>query len=150
MNPGDVAQTVLPLSSSDVSIFGLFWQAHWIVKSVMLGLLVCSIWVWAIAIEKFKLYAGTRRAMDAFEQAFWSGQSLEDLYRTLSSRPTHSMSALFVAAMREWKRSLETNVRSFAGLRRERDETGDEGADRAQPYGYRSLRNERDRRRLGL
>src|ERR1700746_3873243 len=101
MNP-DVAQSVMPLSSSDLSIFALFWQAHWIVKSVMLGLLACSVWVWAIVIEKFTLYGGTRRAMDAFEQAFWSGQSLEDLYRTLSARPNHSMAALFIAAMREW------------------------------------------------
>src|SRR6202049_3416060 len=116
MNPADVAQTALPLSSSDVSIFALFLQAHWIVKSVMLGLLACSIWVWAIAIEKFKLYMATKRAMDAFEQAFWSGQSLDDLYRSLSSRPTHSMAALFVAAMREWKRSFESEARSFAGL----------------------------------
>jgi len=116
MNPADVAPAVMPLSSSDLSIFALFWQAHWIVKSVMLGLLGCSIWVWAIVIEKFKLYRNTRRAMDAFEQSFWSGQSLEDLYRTLSSRPTHSMAALFVAAMREWKRSFEVGVRSFAGL----------------------------------
>ena len=116
MNPADVAPAVMPLSSSDLSIFALFWQAHWIVKSVMLGLLGCSIWVWAIVIEKFKLYRNTRRAMDAFEQSFWSGQSLEELYRTLSSRPTHSMAALFVAAMREWKRSFEVGVRSFAGL----------------------------------
>jgi biopolymer transport protein TolQ len=116
MNPADVAQTALPLTSSDVSIFALFWQAHWIVKAVMLGLLGCSVWVWAIAIEKFKLFALTRRAMDSFEQAFWSGQSLEDLYHSLSSRPTHSMAALFVAAMREWKRSFESELRTLAGL----------------------------------
>jgi biopolymer transport protein TolQ len=116
MNPADVAQTALPLSSSDVSILALFWQAHWIVKSVMLGLLACSIWVWAIVIEKFKLYTRTRRAMDSFEQAFWSGQPLDELYKSLSARPTHSMAALFVAAMREWKRSFEGGVRSFAGL----------------------------------
>ena len=54
--------------------------------------------------------------MDRFEQAFWSGQSLEELYRSLSARPTHSMAALFVAAMREWKRSFEGQSRSFAGL----------------------------------
>ena len=54
--------------------------------------------------------------MDRFEQAFWSGQSLEELYRSLSARPTHSMAALFVAAMREWKRSFEGTARSFAGL----------------------------------
>lgn len=111
MNPADVATV-----AADLSIWGLFLSAHWVVKSVMLGLLACSIWVWAIAIDKTLLYARTRRAMDRFEQSFWSGQSLEELYRSLSSRPTHSMAALFVAAMREWKRSFEGQSRSFAGL----------------------------------
>jgi biopolymer transport protein TolQ len=116
MNPADVAQSALPLSSSDLSVFALFWQAHWIVKTVMIGLFIASIWVWAIAIEKTILYARTRRAMDAFEHAFWSGQSLEELYRTVSARPASSMASLFVAAMREWKRSFESQVRTFAGL----------------------------------
>jgi biopolymer transport protein TolQ len=116
MNPADVAQSVLPLTSSDLSLFTLFWNAHWVVKMVMVGLLVCSVWVWAIAIDKTVLYARTRRAMDRFEQAFWSGQSLDELYRALSSRPAHSMAALFVAAMREWKRSFEGNTRSIGGL----------------------------------
>ena len=84
MNPADVAQSVLPLTSSDLSLFTLFWHAHWIVKAVMIGLLVCSVWVWAIAIDKTVLYTRTKRAMDRFEQAFWSGQSLEELYRSLS------------------------------------------------------------------
>jgi biopolymer transport protein TolQ len=118
----DVAQSTLPhiLSesggSSDVSILGLFQAADWVVKGVMLGLLACSIWVWAIAVEKFVLYRRTRNSMDRFEKTFWSGQSLEELYRTVSTRPSHSMAALFVAAMREWKRSFEGHVRSFAGL----------------------------------
>src|SRR5262245_16289849 len=96
--------------------FALFCHAHLIVQLIMLGLFLASIWVWAIAIDKTLLYARMRRAMDRFEQAFWSGQSLEELYKTLSSRPTYSMAALFVAAMREWKRSLEGQARSFAGL----------------------------------
>lgn len=115
MHPADVAQSVLPVSA-DLSLFTLFWHASWIVKTVMVGLLIASIWVWAIAIDKTVLYARSRRGMDGFEQAFWSGQSLEELYRTLSSRANHSMAALFVAAMREWKRSLEGHPRSFAGL----------------------------------
>jgi len=114
MNPADLPQ--IGLSSSDLSLLTLFLQAHWIVKSVMIGLLACSVWVWAIAIEKTLLHMRMRKAMDRFEQAFWSGQSLEELYRSLSARPTHSMAALFVAAMREWKRSLEGEARSFAGL----------------------------------
>jgi biopolymer transport protein TolQ len=116
MNPAEVAQSALPLTSADLSIFTLFWQAHWIVKLVMIGLIVCSVWVWAIALDKAVLFARTRRAMNSFEHAFWSGQSLEELYRSLSSRPTHSMAALFVAAMREWKRSFEGPTHSIAGL----------------------------------
>ena len=117
MNPADVAQSALPVAASaDVSLIALFWQAHWIVKAVMLGLLACSVWVWAIAIDKIFLFARTRSSMDRFEQAFWSGESIEELYRTLSAKPTHSMAACFVAAMREWKRSFESHARSVAGL----------------------------------
>ncbi len=94
----------------------LFMHADFIVQCVMVGLFVASVWVWAIAIDKLLLYSRTKRAMDRFEQAFWSGQSLEELYRSLSARPAHSMAGVFVAAMREWKRSFEGEARSFAGL----------------------------------
>src|ERR1700746_376024 len=116
MNPADVAQSALPLPSADVSLIALFWQAHWIVKGAMLGLLSCSVLVCAIGIDKIFLYLRARRAMDRFEQAFWSGESIEELYRSLSAKPTQSMAACFVAAMREWKRSFESNSRSFTGL----------------------------------
>ena len=107
MNPVDVAH---------VSLWVLFWQAHFVVKAVMIGLMIASVWVWAIVIDKTILYARTRRQMDRFEQVFWSGESLEDLYRTLSSRPNHSMAALLVAAMREWKRTYEGGARALTGL----------------------------------
>jgi biopolymer transport protein TolQ len=84
--------------------------------AVLIGLVLASVWVWAIVIDKFILFTRTRKSMDKFEQAFWSGQSLEELYRTLSSRPNNSMAALFVAAMREWKRSFDGPTKSFAGL----------------------------------
>jgi biopolymer transport protein TolQ len=109
MNPSDLPVPQLSLTE-------LFLHAHIVVQAVAVGLVACSVWVWAIVIDKTLLYARMRRATDRFEQAFWSGQSLEELYRSLSSRPSHSMAALFVAAMREWKRSLEGQVRSFAGL----------------------------------
>src|ERR1700693_1996867 len=116
MNPGDIAQSVAPLTSSNLSLFHLFWHAHWIVESVMVGLLVCSVWVWAIAIDKTLLFKRIRKSGDHFEQAFWSGQSLEELYKSLAAKPEHSTGVLFVAAMREWKRSFEGHARSFAGL----------------------------------
>ena len=78
MNPADMAQSALPMVSADVSLISLFLQAHWVVKAVMLGLLACSVWVWAIAIDKIFLYSRTKRAMDRFEQACWSGQSIAE------------------------------------------------------------------------
>src|ERR1700749_2792823 len=48
MNPADIGQ-VAPVVSGDVSLIALFIQAHWVVKLVMLGLITCSVWVWAIA-----------------------------------------------------------------------------------------------------
>ncbi|MGA9604446.1 MAG: MotA/TolQ/ExbB proton channel family protein, partial [Methyloceanibacter sp.] len=97
MNPPDVAV--------DLSIFELFKNAHIVVKLVIIGLLLASIWSWAIILEKLFLYAKTRKETDKFEQVFWSGQSLDELYNALSQRRNTGMAALFVAAMREWKRS---------------------------------------------
>ncbi len=105
-----------PVDVAHISLWDLFWQAHFVVKAVIIGLMIASVWVWAIVIDKTILYARTRRQMDRFEQVFWSGESLEDLYRTLSSRSNHSMAALFVAAMREWKRTYEGGARSLTGL----------------------------------
>ncbi|GBD48408.1 protein TolQ [Methylopila sp. Yamaguchi] len=108
-----------------MSLWGLFLQAHFVVKFVMLGLLASSVWCWAIVIDKQLLFSRTKRNMDRFEKIFWSGQSLEELYRSLSNRPNTSMAALFVAAMREWKRSYESGGRSVAGLQQRIDKVLD-------------------------
>jgi biopolymer transport protein TolQ len=99
MNPSDVAV--------DLSIFHLFMNAHFVVKLVIIGLILASVWSWAIIFEKFFLFAKTRKEADKFEQVFWSGQSLDELYQALAQRRNTGMAALFVAAMREWKRSTE-------------------------------------------
>ena len=75
MNPADVAPAALPLVSADVSLIALFMQAHWVVKTVMLGLLACSVWVWAIAIDKIFLYARTKRAMECFAALAMTGEA---------------------------------------------------------------------------
>ncbi len=100
---------------ANVSLWALFWQAGLIVKLVMIGLLMASIWTWAIIIDKTIAYGRMRSALDRFEQTFWSGQSLEELYRTLSERNTTGMGSIFVAAMREWKKSFEKGARAPMG-----------------------------------
>ncbi|MHA1517643.1 MAG: protein TolQ [Alphaproteobacteria bacterium] len=98
MNPDDAV---------DLSIWELFKNAHIVVQFVIVGLLVASVWSWVIIIEKLFLFAKTRKEADKFEQVFWSGQSLDELYQALAQRRNTGMAALFVAAMREWKRSTE-------------------------------------------
>jgi biopolymer transport protein TolQ len=112
----EVVQTALAGPAVSFSLLSLFWQAHIVVKLVMIGLLVASVWCWAIIFDKLLLYARTRRQMDNFENVFWSGQSLEQLYQQVSARDATGIAALFVAAMREWKRTYESGVRSLQGL----------------------------------
>ena len=103
-------------AQSDFSIWALFWQADLIVKTVMVGLLLASIWCWAIIVDKSMLYGRTQREMNRFERVFWSGQSLEELYQQMSERSSVGLGAVFVAAMKEWKRSHEQNAASFIGM----------------------------------
>ena len=100
----------------DLSIWALFMQADLIVKSVMIGLLAASVWCWSIIVDKSLLYGRVRREMNRFERTFWSGQSLEELYQEMSERKTSGLGAIFVAAMKEWKRSHEQNAASFIGM----------------------------------
>ncbi|MDZ7823224.1 MAG: protein TolQ [Ahrensia sp.] len=109
-------QVALAAPAHDVSILGLFWQAGWIVKAVMIGLLSASVWTWAIVVDKWFVFRRMNAQLNRFEENFWSGQSLEELYRTLSDKKTSGMASLFVAAMREWKKSYERGARSPIGL----------------------------------
>jgi len=102
---GVTAQNLAPMAH-DLSLWGLFLQADWIVKGVMILLLLASIWVWAVVFEKVVALKRVNRAADAFEDRFWSGGSLDDLQDREGERPTHPMAAVFGAAMREWRRSL--------------------------------------------
>jgi biopolymer transport protein TolQ len=118
MNPLDVVKGKVALAGAGqgFSFIELFSSAHIMVKLVMIGLLLASIWSWAIIIEKVLAFRRARREADRFEQMFWSGQSLDELYAGLSRGKTFSMASLFVAAMREWKRSVEGNVRALGGI----------------------------------
>ncbi len=111
MNPADAAGG----APVEITIWGMFWGAHLVVKLVMVGLLVASVWCWSIIINKYLLFGRVEKSMDRFEEVFWSGNSLEDLFQTLSARPTTGMASLFVAAMREWKRSFSASA-AFMGL----------------------------------
>lgn len=97
----------LAAAGGDLSLLGLFMQADWIVKSVMLLLLAASVWVWAIVFEKVVSLRRANRAAASFEDRFWSGGSLDELYEAEGARPAHPIAAVFGAAMGEWRRSAQ-------------------------------------------
>ena len=100
----------------DFSLWGMFAQADWIVQLVMLVLLGSSLWCWAIIFDKSKNIRRIIAQADKFDAEFWSGNSLEDLYERVKKNPDHPMAALFVAAMREWQRSVTGRGTSKLGM----------------------------------
>ncbi|MEZ5844019.1 MAG: protein TolQ [Hyphomicrobiaceae bacterium] len=112
----EVLKGTLTVSNGGMSFLHLFLQAHPVVQAVMVGLLLASVWSWAIIVEKLFAFRRARIEADRFEQMFWSGQSLDDLYGQLARGRTIAMAALFVAAMREWKRSVEGSIRALGGI----------------------------------
>ena len=90
----------------NLSIWGLFWSAHWIVKLVIIILSAASVWCWTIIFFKLGMMRRLRGRAAKFEDSFWSGGSLDDLYDQIGQRPGDPMAAVFSAAMREWRRSL--------------------------------------------
>jgi biopolymer transport protein TolQ len=122
------------VQTSDMSLWGLFWQAGFVVKLVMVGLLGASIWTWAIIIDKILGFGRAKRAFDRFEQIFWSGQSLEELYRNLGDKRTTGMGSIFIAAMREWKKSFEKGARSPIALQMRIDKAMDVALARESDY----------------
>jgi biopolymer transport protein TolQ len=91
--------------ASNFSTWSLFIQADLIVKCVMLLLLVASLWSWGIIFDKVLKVRRLVRNGNEFEENFWSGGSIDDLYDRIGSRPADPMSATFSAAMLEWRRS---------------------------------------------
>lgn len=90
---------------TSMSMWSLFLQADMIVKTVMIALILASIWSWAIIFEKHALFGRIRRRVKKFEEKFWKGGSLDELFDKIGSRPQDPMSAIFVSAMKEWRRS---------------------------------------------
>jgi biopolymer transport protein TolQ len=110
--------TPLPGSvPSSLSIVDLFLQSDTIVKVVMFILLLASFWSWAVIFDKTLRLRRLRSAAANFEESFWSGGSLDDLFDRVGQRPLDPMSAVFTAAMREWRRSAAKGLLGTAIMR---------------------------------
>ena len=104
------------VAALDFTVWSLFMRADLVVKSVMIGLIFASVWSWGIVFEKWIRFGRVNRQADAFERLFWSGKSLDEIFDEVSARPSNPLALLFVAAMREWKRSSDMTAH-FSGLK---------------------------------
>jgi biopolymer transport protein TolQ len=99
------------LTAESFSALNLFLHADWVVKGVLIGLVLASLWSWAIILDKLVRFAALNRQANAFEDAVGSGRSLEDVAAQAGEQPTHPLPRMLVVAMREWR---ESRVRGAA------------------------------------
>jgi biopolymer transport protein TolQ len=97
-------------AASGFSMWELFSNADWVIQLVIVGLLVASIWSWAIIVHKVVKLRRLNTKADKFEESFWSGGALDDLYRRLQKNAFDPMPRIFCAAMKEWNRSFSKGI----------------------------------------
>ena len=102
---------VIQNGAFDLSIMSLFFRADPVVKLVILGLFLSSVWSWAIIINKIKIIKKLNIVTKKFEEIFWSSNSLEDLYTKTESKNDHAMISTFNKAMIEWLRIRGTKLK---------------------------------------
>lgn len=97
------------VAANDMSIIGLFGHADLIGKSIMVGLLIISIFTWALIFNKAGRISYLKKRASFFEEKFWSSGSLDTLFNKIR-RPADPMQAVFVAGMKEWKSASERGL----------------------------------------
>lgn len=119
MSTAEEMVTGVVTTHTDLSIIGLIMGADIIVKIVLLILLASSIWSWAIIIDKSLLLKKLAKRMNDFEEIFWSGQMLDQLYNRVRHKTDNPYAAVFVAAMDEWNKQPiheNKNVASYLSV----------------------------------
>lgn len=99
------AETLALAQEIDFSMWGLFARATLTVKIVMLMLIIASVWAWGIILDKFVSYRRARAEAKRFDEAFWSGEPLDELFDQIGMEPSGRAERVFAAGMMEWRRS---------------------------------------------
>ena len=105
------SQAVGLASSADFSLLNLFMRADIIVKSVIIILIACSVYSWAVIIEKIKLFKKINQSTEEFETKFWNSKSAETFYNNLPTNIDDPMALVFKDAMQNLlKRKSKTDL----------------------------------------
>lgn len=109
----------------DFSMLALFARATFTVKLVMIVLFLASFWSWAIIIQKFINFRRARGESQVFDQAFWSGEPLDELFDRIGEAPQGASERIFSSGMLEWRRSHRDDGRLIAGAQARIDRSMD-------------------------
>ena len=105
-------QVVTTASSAvDLSILSLISSSDFVGKSVIFVLVLASVWTWAIIVSKIVHYSSLKTKMKNFENLFWSGQVLDELYEKVKNSINNPLAAVFVSAINECKKSKGTDTK---------------------------------------
>jgi biopolymer transport protein TolQ len=85
------------------SFITLFLHADWVVKGVMIGLALASLWSWTVILDKLFRFSALNREANKFEDAVASGRSLEEVAAEAGERPRHALPKMLQGALREWR-----------------------------------------------
>lgn len=97
------------ISGPDLSTFGLINSADFVGKSVIYGLILLSIYSWAVIFSKLYTYFILKRSIKKFEKLFWSGRSIDELYEKFRKDSSNPLASIFTAAIVELKKSSKEN-----------------------------------------
>jgi biopolymer transport protein TolQ len=115
----DIASQAVGLgTNTDFSLMSLFIRADIIVKSVIIILIVCSIYSWAVIIDKFRLFKKINKSSDDFEEKFWDSKSAETFYNSLPAKVDDPMAIVFKDTMesllkKKFKSNLSEKMSTF-------------------------------------
>ena len=101
----------ISLSTIDFSLLSLFFRADIIVKSVIIILILASIYSWTIIVSKLIRISRLKQLQNEFDEIFWSGNSFEDLFETFNYNQNDPKSKIFCSAINEWIKSKKQNKR---------------------------------------
>ncbi|ASM73003.1 MULTISPECIES: protein TolQ [Roseobacteraceae] len=109
------AETLALAQGIDFSLWSLFARATFAVKLVMIILIFASFWAWSIIVQKLIRYRAARAEAARFDDKFWSGEPLDELFDTIGPEPRGSAEKIFAAGMTEWRRSHRDDGGLIAG-----------------------------------
>jgi biopolymer transport protein TolQ len=98
-----------------LNIISLFLRADWVIKIVMGGLALASLWSWAVIIDKLFRFFALNQQADAFEETTGSGRALEDVAAQAGDRPRQALPAMLVAAVKDWREARAKGLNDAQG-----------------------------------